>query len=348
VDLKTKLALYGFTPPELKQYFLETKTPSYRADQLLDWLYQKHISSLDEAKNLPPEMRKKLSEQFDLAALSICEENQSEDRESAKYLFRTRDGQLLESVLISQKGRSTVCVSTQLGCKIGCPFCASGKGAFGRDLTAGEIVEQVVWIEKKLGKKITNVVFMGMGEPLDNFEATMKALEILQAKWGFGLGARRITVSTSGITPKIKEFVKMKEGRVRLSVSLHSSINQKRNELVPINRKYPLNDLIAALRQLDVKLKRQVTFEYALIQDVNDSDEEARGLIKIVKPMNALINIIPYNPVQEMDYKTPSQETIDRFRAILVKGGVRVMVRQTAGRDINAACGQLRLKHEKK
>jgi len=220
MDLKP--ALYGLDLDEAKQLVGSAGFPAYRAAQLVEWLYQKHITSLEEAKNLPRTLRDKLS-QYELHTLNFAEDRDSFDHESVKFLFKTRDEHLLESVLISQKDRRTVCVSTQLGCKIGCIFCASGKGKFGRNLTAGEIIEQVVWIEKKIGQSVTNVVFMGMGEPLDNFEATMKALKILQAPWGFGLGARRITVSTSGITPKIVEFVKASDGRVRLSVSLHSS-----------------------------------------------------------------------------------------------------------------------------
>jgi 23S rRNA (adenine2503-C2)-methyltransferase len=341
MDLKPPL--YGRDLEEVRKLVEEIKTPAYRAGQILDWLYKKHIRSLDEAQNLPRDLRKRLSEKCSVASLSFSEDQESGNHESAKFLFRTHDGHLLESVLIFQQNRRTICVSTQLGCKIGCIFCASGKGKFGRNLTAGEIIEQVAWIEKKTGSKVSNVVFMGMGEPLDNFEATMKALKILQAPWGFGLGARRITVSTSGITPKIVEFVKRSEGRVRLSVSLHSSRQAKRTELVPINRRYTLKELIETLNQLHRNLKREITFEYTLIQDVNDSREEAEGVAKIAKPLGAKVNIIPYNPIREMDFKTPDKQRIEQFRDILQRHGVRVTVRQTAGRDIDAACGQLRL-----
>ncbi|HXV28358.1 MAG TPA: 23S rRNA (adenine(2503)-C(2))-methyltransferase RlmN [bacterium] len=338
--------LYGLDLEEAKKIVENLQAPSYRASQLLAWLYRKHIASLDEAKNLPLDFRKKLAETAAVASLSFDEEKDSSNLESRKFLFRTRDGHLLESVLIVQQDRKTVCVSTQLGCKIGCVFCASGKGKFGRNLTAGEIVEQVARIEQKAGIRISNVVFMGMGEPLDNFEATMKALKILQASWGFGLGARRITVSTSGITPKIVEFVKRSEGRVRLSISLHSSQEKKRTELVPINKRYTLRELIDTLRQLHRKLKREITFEYTLIQGINDSRQEAEGVAKIAGSLSAKVNLIPYNPIREMDFKTPSEEAVEAFRDILRKRGVRVTVRQTAGRDIDAACGQLRLDRE--
>jgi 23S rRNA (adenine2503-C2)-methyltransferase len=187
---------------------------------------------------------------------------------------------------------------------------------------------------------------MGMGEPLDNFEATMKTLKILQAEWGFNMGARRITVSTSGITPKIVEFVKRSEGRVRLSVSLHSSVEQKRNELVPINRKYSIEELRKTLKQLHRKLKREITFEYTLIHNVNDSDQEAKGVAAIAKPLDAKVNIIPYNPIREMPYESPTPEKTKHFAEMLLDRGIRATVRQTAGRDIDAACGQLRLDRE--
>jgi 23S rRNA (adenine2503-C2)-methyltransferase len=248
----------------------------------------------------------------------------------------------LESVLISQKDRRTVCVSTQLGCRIRCSFCASGKGKFGRNLTAGEIVEQVSMINREQGKPATNVVFMGMGEPLDNYEAVMRAVEILTADWGFGLGGRRVTVSTSGITPMIEKFAGDSRGRVRLSVSLHSSDQETRSKLVPINKKYRLDELIRTLEKIHKRLKREITFEYTLIPGVNDSEKEAHGVGKIASRLGAKVNLIPYNPIREMDYETPSRERIEQFRKLLEAGNVRVTVRQTAGRDIDAACGQLR------
>ncbi|MBI3314117.1 MAG: 23S rRNA (adenine(2503)-C(2))-methyltransferase RlmN [Candidatus Omnitrophica bacterium] len=346
MDLKP--ALYGLDRDEIKKLAEDQKVPAYRADQILEWLYKKHAASFDEAKNLPAALRASLAERYLFSALTLAEAVPSAHRQSTKFLFRTQDGQLLESVLISQQGRETVCVSTQLGCKIGCVFCASGKGKFGRNLTAGEIVEQVAHIEKTISRRVTNVVFMGMGEPLDNFEATMKALQILQAPWGLGIGARRITVSTSGITPKILEFVQRSEGRVRLSVSLHSSDETRRTELVPINKRYSLAELARTLKKIHHDLKREITFEYTVIDGVNDSKEEAYGVARIAKPLDAKVNLIPYNPIREMDFKTPAGENMEKFRDILRRQGIRVTVRQTAGRDINAACGQLRLDREEK
>lgn len=318
------------------------KIPRFRALQILDWLYKKNAVDFSEMKNLPADLKKQLCEHAKASVLELVEVPESKNHESFKYLMKTEDGHLLESVLISQSGRATVCVSTQLGCRMNCSFCASGKGAFGRNLTAGEIVEQVSLISRHQEKPVTNIVFMGMGEPLDNYEATMKAIEILMADWGFSLGGRRITVSTSGITPKIERFVTEMGGRVRLSISLHSSKQGTRSELVPINKKYKLDELVRMLDKIHKTLKREITFEYTLIDSVNDSDEEARGVAKISSRLGAKVNIIPYNPIREMDYKTPPKERIERFRDLLEAKGIHVTVRQTAGRDIDAACGQLR------
>lgn len=339
-------SLYGLDKEELIAAITAEGFPPFRAAQISEWLYTRHLEDWELAKNLPRDFIKKFSSKYALKTIQFEESRRAGNGESTKFLFKTHDARFLESVLIEQKGRRTLCLSTQLGCKIGCVFCASGKGKFGRNLTAGEIVEQVVWVQKEIKQPVTNIVFMGMGEPLDNFEPTMKALKILQAPWGFGLGSRRITVSTSGITPKILEFVKRSEGRVRLSVSLHSSDEKMRTELVPINKKYSIKNLMETLGQIHKQLKRDITFEYTLIADKNDSKEEAEGVARIAKPLNAKVNLIPYNPIREMDFKTPSQARIEIFRNVLEKRGVRVIVRQTSGQDIDAACGQLRLDRE--
>ncbi|OGX13311.1 MAG: 23S rRNA (adenine(2503)-C(2))-methyltransferase [Omnitrophica bacterium RIFOXYB12_FULL_50_7] len=351
-------ALYGSTSDEIETFVIAQGLPKYRAAQILDWIYQKNVLAWDEIKNLPKDALQKLSGEIRLTALEPGEEKKAVAGGPTKFLFKTPDGHFLESVLISQKDapdsregeetipqgrRETVCVSTQLGCKIQCAFCASGQGKFTRNLTAGEIVEQVARISRMTGKKITNVVFMGMGEPLDNYEATLKAVRILIEPWGFAFGARRVTVSTSGITPKILEFVKAVDGRVRLSVSLHSSIDEVRSSLVPINQRYPLKELVSALRRINQDLKREITFEYTLIAGVNDSDEEAEGIAMIAKPLRAKINVIPYNPIAEFPHKAPTPEATERFCDQLERRGLRVTLRQTVGRDIDAACGQLRL-----
>jgi 23S rRNA (adenine2503-C2)-methyltransferase len=335
--------LYGLDPKEIQGLGDTLGFPRYRAGQILHWAYQKNALDWGEFKNLPKTVLQALSGVIALTALEPFEEKKTADGTSVKFLFQTHDRHLLESVLISSRDRRTGCVSTQLGCKIRCAFCASGQGGFVRDLTAGEIVEQVARVARITEKKMTNVVFMGMGEPLDNFEATLKAVRILTEPWGFAFGARRVTVSTSGIVPKILEFVKSVDGRVRLSVSLHSSIEEVRNQLVPINKRYPLKELLSALRKVNQDLKREITFEYTLIAGVNGSDEEAEGVAVLARPLHAKINVIPYNPVTEFSHKAPSPDAAKRFCALLEKKGLRVTLRQTEGREIQAACGQLRL-----
>jgi len=344
--MPSPIYLRDLTQEELEALFKSWEIPRYRTVQLLEWIYKHAARSWEAMKNLPKDLIQQLKEKTELNRLEFISTSGSSNQESIKFLTKTVDGHFCESVLISQMGRDTVCVSTQLGCKIGCVFCASGKGKFGRNLSAGEIVEQISVVENSIKKSISNVVFMGMGEPLDNYDNVMKAITIMEADWGIGLGGRRITVSTSGITPKIEAFVKATDGRVRLSVSLHSANNETRNTLVPINKKYNLPELIQTLHTVHEKLRREITFEYTLIENVNDTPEEARNVAKISSQLNAKVNLIPYNPIREMDFKTPSKERIDEFVEILKKKGIRVTVRQTAGRDIDAACGQLRLDRE--
>lgn len=336
-------SLYGLTQKEIETLVASAGFPKFRAAQILDWLYKKHALSWGEMKNLSKEILDRLASGYDLTALQMDGEGMLPAEGTAKFILKTRDGHFLESVLISQRERETVCVSTQLGCAVRCPFCASGKEGFVRNLTAGEIIEQIVWVSRKSGRKISNVVFMGMGEPLDNFEEVMKALEILTAQWGFEMGGRKITVSTSGIPEKIYEFVKHTEGRIRLSVSLHSPDDATRSRLIPYNRKYPLKDLLATLGKIHRDLKRDITFEYTLINGINDSEQDALAIAKIARPLQAKINLIPYNPIREIKWETPSEDRMQRFRQALEKAGVRSTFRKTMGRETESACGQLRL-----
>ena len=336
-------ALYGSTASEMEALIVSSGFPKFRAAQILDWLYRKHVLAWEEMKNLPKDLLKAIAGSHRLTALQMEEAGVCAGEGSSKFLFRTADGHLLESMLISQENRETVCVSSQLGCPVQCPFCASGKGGFIRNLTAGEIIEHIIWIARQSGRKITNVVFMGMGEPLENFDEVMKALEILTAQWGFEMGGRKITLSTSGVTKRIYDFVKCTDGRIRLSVSLHSADDHARSRLIPYNRKYPLSGLIAELKKVHRVLKRDITFEYTLIDGVNDSEADAKAVARIAKPLQAKINLIPYNPIREVVWKTPSRERMDRFRETLEKSGVRSTFRKSAGKDVDGACGQLRL-----
>lgn len=337
------LELRSLNLTELQGALKSMSVPAYRAKQILDWLHKKHAVSFSEMKNLPRDLQRQLSERAIPSTLTFKEISHAPHDDSKKYLFETRDGHLLETVWIHGKNRETVCVSTQLGCKMKCVFCASGKGHYIRNLSAGEIVEQISWACKKEGKLISNVVFMGMGEPLDNYDAVLRAIEILTAEWGFGLGGRRITVSTCGITPKIAKFIEDTKGRIRLSISLHSSRQEVREHLMPIAKKYLLFDLIKILSGLHHELHREITFEYTLIKGINDSIEEAKGVAKLASSLGAKINLIPYNPIRELDWESPSLSDLEKFRNFLERKNVRVTLRQTVGRNIHAACGQLRL-----
>jgi len=360
--MSNKVYLRDFNLTELSKFLKTLAAPSYQTSQIMDWLHKKHAMTFSEMTNLGKKQQELLSEHSLVSTLKLKEAPESKQHKTRKYLMETCDGHLLESVLIVHEDRRTVCVSTQLGCRMRCVFCASGKGKFVRNLSAGEIVEQVSQIartlllevgngpaspaggrDRSLQPTITNVVFMGMGEPLDNYEATMKAVDILIAEWGFGLGGRRVTVSTCGITPMIEKFVNDSRGRVRLSVSLHSIDDETRNVLVPINRKYPLKELIETLGKIHRDLKREITFEYTIIANVNDSEKDASGLAKLAYQLNAKVNLIPYNPIREIDYQAPSPEKIEWFRNALETKDVRVTLRKTVGSDIDAACGQLRL-----
>lgn len=335
-------SLYGLGLKETEEIVCARGFPKYRARQILNWLYQKQVTTWQEIKNIPADLLAILKREYALTTFTPAQTQQDSRGATIKFLFQTHDGHLLESVLISQKDRETVCVSTQLGCKIQCVFCASGQGRFYRNLTSGEILEQVIWVARLTKRKITNIVFMGMGEPLDNFDATLQAIQILIEPWGFGFGARRMTVSTSGMAPRILDFVKSMDGRVRLSVSLHSSQEEVRSRLVPMNRRYPLKELVGTLQKVNQDLKREITFEYTLIDGVNDSDAEIRGIVAIARPLRAKINIIPYNPIREFIHPRPSDEKLKRFCQKLEKHGLRVTLRKTEGQDIQAACGQLR------
>lgn len=337
------LELRSLDLKELQDFLASVAAPAYRARQILQWLHQKHVASFSEMKNIPQTLQKVLAGQTLAGSLKLREMSQTHEDHSRKFLFETRDGHLLETVWIHGKDRETVCISTQLGCRMKCLFCASGKGKFIRNLSAGEMVEQISMACRELKKPVSNVVFMGIGEPLDNYGATLRAIEILTMEWGFGLGGRRITVSTCGITPQVVQFVEDTKGRIRLSVSLHSSRQEVREKLMPIAKKYSLDDLAKNLLRLHRELHREITFEYTLIKGINDSAEEAAGVAKFANALGAKVNLIPYNPIRELEYKSPSPDDLERFRNLLERKNVRTTLRQTVGRDIHAACGQLRL-----
>lgn len=320
--------------------------PSYRIDQVLGWIYERRARSFDEMTNLPLGLREELAGQFRLAPLERSFEARSSDG-TIKHLWRLRDGEEIESVLIPTPGRVTLCLSSQAGCALACRFCATGDFGFRRQLGAGEIVAQFRDADRvargAYGQGIGNVVYMGMGEPFANQEAVFASLEILNE--GFGLGARRITVSTVGVVPGILALAERPES-FRLAVSLHAPNHDLRLELVPIEKRWPIPDLFAAIDEYQSRKGRRVTFEYTLISGINDSEEIARELVGLIGDRLVFVNLIPWNPIPGRDWKPSGGKAIGRFLDVLQTAGVPSAVRTPRGRDIAAACGQLRLERQ--
>ncbi len=343
-----KPSLTGIILEELADFLHELGAPSYRAKQITDWIYKKRVASFDAMTDLPNELRAELTTEFDTPKTEVVRVLGSKDT-TQKFLFRLRDQNLIESVLIpaspalygQPSDRRTICVSSQVGCAYGCKFCASGLEGWTRNLDAGEIVQQLIAIEEKSGEKIDNVVFMGMGEPLANLKNLLRAIRIINAAWGLGIGARHITISTSGLAPQIREL-SSESTQFRLALSLHGATDEVRSRIMPVNRRYPLKVLLEACDYY-VKKKRRMTFEYILIAGVNDTDEQARELAKIARRLSAKINLIPYNTVEGLDWSRPSRPRQEKFQSILREHGVTATLRREKGHDIAAACGQLRL-----
>jgi len=355
---------------ELQEELFRMGEPAFRAGQIFDWLYQKGAARFEDMTNLGRELRAKLGRTFAVGRLELVGVFRSKDR-AEKYVFRLHDGRRIESVLIPAEGRMmaagapgssasavlaqneiirssrepkarrlTVCVSTQVGCKFACAFCASGRHGFVRHLTASEIVGQVLYFKEHLGAPPTNIVFMGMGEPFDNFENLTKAVGILNAPRGLAVAARRMTVSTAGLIPGIERFGKLGL-QVNLSVSLHAATEAQRSALMPINRKYPLEKLLAACEDYLRAGGRKITLEYVLLKKVNDTAEDAARLARIAARLRAKVNLIPFSPVAGLPFEVPEESRVEAFERALEVRGVPVTRRDSKGRDIQAACGQL-------
>jgi 23S rRNA (adenine2503-C2)-methyltransferase len=321
----------------------------YRAKQIVDWIYERRVTSFDAMSDLPQELRTWLTGAFEFRQLETVRILGAKDT-TRKFLFGLADGNLIESVLIpaspslygSTSDRRTICVSTQVGCAYGCKFCASGLDGFSRNLDAGEIVQQLLELEKAGGEKIDNVVFMGMGEPLANLANVVRAIRIINAPWGLEIGARHITVSTSGLAPQIRQLAD-EPLQSRLAISLHGATDEVRNQIMPVNRKYNLNTLLSACEYFANRKKQRIYFEYILIADVNDAEEQAHLLAAHARRLGARINLIPYNTVEGLEWSRPSREGQERFLSILRAHGIVATLRREKGHDIDAACGQLRL-----
>jgi len=348
-----KADLKSLVLSELQEQFRELGEPSYRAGQISDWLYKKRVDAIDKMTNLPRSLRNRLSETFSLGKIDLVRVLGARDT-TRKFLFRLVDRNLIESVLIpaslalygGRSDRRTICVSTQVGCAYGCKFCASGLEGFSRNLSANEIVDQLIAVERVTGEKIDNVVFMGMGEPLANLENVLRAIRIINADWGLGIGARHITISTSGLAQQIRRLAQ-EPLQIRLAVSLHGATDEVRDRIMPINRRYNIEALLSACDYYKAHKKQHLTFEYILIADVNDSDEQARLLSRHAQRLSAKVNLIPYNSVSGLPWARPSKERQEKFLAILRVRGISATLRREKGHDIDAACGQLRLQTQR-
>ena len=303
-------------------------------------LHVKNVRSFEEMSNISKQLRTKLSENFCLKSLNIERKLESKTDNTVKYLYRLDDGNFIETVLMEYNHGYSLCVSSQVGCKMGCNFCASTIAGFVRNLEPSEILLQIYETERDSGKKIDSIVMMGIGEPLDNFSNVVKFLELLSWPEGRNMSLRHVALSTCGVVPKIRKLCELHLG-LTLSVSLHASDNNRRSEIMPVNRAYPIEELLSACRDYIKNTGRRITFEYAVINDVNSSEADARKLAELLRGMNCHVNLIPVNNVKERSY-TSSMKTVNRFREMLVQRGINATVRRTLGADINAACGQLR------
>ena len=333
--------IFDYTVDELTElYISEFNQKKYRAVQTFKWLYQENEYDFFKMSDLPLNMREELSKNFNVFTMHEEKVNLSNDG-TTKFLFRLDDGTAIETVLMKYNFGNSVCVSSQVGCRMKCDFCASSKLSFERNLTPGEIVQQILLVSKHIGEKISNIVFMGIGEPFDNYDNVMKAIRILNEPHGLGIGARHITVSTSGLVPQILKFAD--EGiQANLSISLHATTDELRDKLMPVNKAYNINVLLSACKKYIEKTNRRITFEYAVMYGVNDSIRDACRLADLVEGMLCHINLIPINPIEGGSYSRPSQNIMMGFRDALNNRGITATIRRELGSDVNAACGQLR------
>ena len=330
---------------ELKEELVAIGEKKYRAEQIFKWIYVDKVKEFDEMTNLSVELREKLKENYTMCNFKILRKQESSDG-TKKYLFDVLDGNAIETVLMEYHHGKTVCVSSQIGCKMGCKFCASTGIQFVRSLSSGEIVEQILAVEQDIGDKISNIVFMGIGEPFDNYDNVMKAIRIINNQKGLNIGARHISVSTSGLVPRIYDFAN-EDLQCTLSISLHATSNEKRSSMMPVNQRYPIEELMKACKDYIAKTNKRISFEYALAKDNNDNLEDAKELVKLLKGMLCHVNLIPINKIENGKYTKSTNENIIKFRDYLNDNGIVATIRRELGSDIDAACGQLRRKNLK-
>ena len=335
--------VYNLTLQDWEEYFVNKGEKKFKGSQVFDWLYRKRVTSFDEMTNIKKDILDMLKKDFTFKTLSISKVER--DTDVNKYLFRLKDDEKVEAVLMNHLYGNSLCISTQVGCNMGCKFCESGRLKKVRNLETHEMIEQILLVEEECGKRISHVVIMGIGEPFDNYDNLIKFIEIINNPKGIELGSRHITVSTCGVVPKIKEFMNLPY-QVNLAISLHAPNDEIRNTIMPINKAYPIPVLMNTLKEYIKKTNRRVTFEYILLDQVNDTSECARELANLVKGMNCYINLIPYNETNNISYKRTKSENITNFYDILKKNKINVTIRREYGSKISAACGQLRSKKE--
>lgn len=329
----------------LKGELKEMGEKPFRAEQIFKWLYEEKVETFDEMTNLSIALREKLKENYTMCNFKILKKQESKDG-TIKYLLDVLDGNAIETVLMRYHHGNSICVSSQIGCKMGCKFCASTGVNFIRNLTTGEIIEQIIKVEQDTGEKISNVVFMGIGEPLDNYDNVVKAIRLINHPKGLNIGARHISISTSGLVPKIYQLAK-ENIQCTLSVSLHATNNEKRSIMMPVNQTYPIEELLQACKDYIEKTNRRISFEYALAKNNNDNLADAKELVKLLKGMLCHVNLIPINKIENGQFDKSSNESIMKFRDFLNDHGIVATIRRELGSDIEAACGQLRRKNLK-
>jgi len=343
------VSLYDLAFEGLQARLADLDAPAWRAAQIYDWTYGKKVTSWDDMTNVPATLRERLGKMLPFATMTPVKELVTDNGDTYKVLYETFDGQFVETVLMLYRERATVCVSCQVGCAVGCAFCATGLGGLMRNLTAGEMVQQAVDAARRageLGRPLTNLVMMGMGEPLQNYVDTMRFIGIIHDPRGMNFGARRVTISTSGVVPRI-DALAVEPLQVNLAVSLHAPNDELRSRLVPINNRYPIAELMAACDRYTAATGRRISFEYALMNGVNSSDEIARELGELLRGRLCHVNVIPFNPVELLEFERPDPAGIERFAEVLRATGIPTTVRYSRGVEIAAACGQLRAQHQR-
>ncbi|MBC2575645.1 23S rRNA (adenine(2503)-C(2))-methyltransferase RlmN [Peptostreptococcus canis] len=341
---KGKVVLKNLTEEEMKDFLVEIGEKKFRGSQIFSWIY-KGIRDFDEMNNIPKSLREKLSKYSIIGNIDIDLKLESKMDNTKKYLFLLNDGSIIESVAMEYDNRVTVCVSNQVGCRMGCRFCASTIDGLDRNLEAWEILDQIIKIQKDLGKRVSNIVMMGSGEPLDNFNNSLRFLKLVNEENGLNIGNRHITLSTCGLVDRIYELADL-QIPINLAISLHSPFDDRRQEIMPVAKKYSINDIIKSCKYYIRKTNRRITFEYSLIKGTNDSEKESEELVKLLKGILCHVNLIPINPIEEREFEKPNTEYINKFKNYLDKYNIPVTIRNSMGSDISGACGQLRRKYK--